>query len=152
MNIGLRRRARECALQMMFQLDVTHDRRNLVERYWEVNPAAEAVKTFSNDLVSGCIEHLSEIDPLLEKYAEHWTLSRMSRVDRNVLRIAVYELLYREDIPARVTLNEAIDIAKKYSEEASGAFINGILDKILKEVPPANKKTEDPDSVKEALP
>lgn len=152
MNVGLRRRARECALQMMFQLDVTHDPRNLVERYWEVNPAAEVVKEFSNDLVRGCLEHLSEIDALLEKYAENWSLSRMSRVDRNVLRIAVYELLYRADIPARVTLNEAIDIVKKYSEEASGAFINGILDKILKEVPPANKKTEDLDPAKEALP
>jgi N utilization substance protein B len=145
--MGQRRKSRECALQMLFQLDITHDQRYLKERYWDENPVSEPVKEYANELVSGTLEHLPEIDALLSKYAEHWTLARMGRIDRNVLRLAVYEFLYREDVPARVTLNEAIVIAKKFAEESSGAFINGILDKILKEDPRARKKRESPDPV-----
>lgn len=145
--MGTRRKSRECALQMLFQLDITHDRRYLKERFWDENPVTEPIKEYANELVSGTLEHLKEIDALLSKYAENWTLARMGRIDRNVLRLAVYEFLYREDIPARVTLNEAIVIAKKFAEESSGAFINGILDKILKEDPRARKKKDSPDPV-----
>ena len=145
--MGTRRKSRECALQAMFQVDITHDRRYLLERYWEENPCSEAVKEFTTQLVTGCLEHLSEIDKVLEKHTENWSLSRMGRVDRNVLRLAVYELFYRDDIPAKVTLNEAIAIVKKYAEETSGAFINGILDKILKTEPKIQKKLESPDTV-----
>jgi N utilization substance protein B len=142
--MGNRRRSRECALQMLFQLDITHDARYLKERYWDDNLVSEPIRDYANELVVGTMEHLPEIDSLLSKYAENWTLSRMGRIDRNVLRLAVFELLYREDIPARVTLDEAIIIAKKFAEESSGAFINGILDKILKEEPRMKKKAETP--------
>ncbi|MHB8482453.1 MAG: transcription antitermination factor NusB [Nitrospiria bacterium] len=145
--MGIRRKSRECALQVMFQADITHDRRHLLERFWDENPCSEVVKEFTTQLVTGCFEHLTEIDKVLEKYTENWSLSRMGRVDRNVLRLAVYELLYREDIPAKVTLNEAITIAKKYAEESSGAFINGILDRILKTERKIQKKLEAPDPV-----
>ncbi len=131
-------------MQAMFQVDITHDRRYLLERYWAENPCSDDVKEFTAQLVTGCLEHLSEIDKVLEKHTENWSLSRMGRVDRNVLRLAVYELFYREDIPAKVTLNEAIAIVKKYAEETSGAFINGILDRILKTEPKIQKKLENP--------
>ncbi|MBI1820852.1 MAG: transcription antitermination factor NusB [Nitrospirae bacterium] len=144
--MGTRRKSRECALQAMFQVDITHDRRYLLERYWKENPCSEVVKEFTTQLVTGCLEHLSEIDKILEKHTENWSLSRMGRVDRNVLRLAVYELFYREDIPAKVTLNEAIAIVKKYAEETSGAFINGILDRILKTEPKIQKKLESLDT------
>ncbi|MBI3594380.1 MAG: transcription antitermination factor NusB [Nitrospirae bacterium] len=142
--MGNRRKARECALQMMFQLDITHDPRYLQERYWDENLVSEPIRDYANELVTGTLNHLSEIDSLISKYAENWTLTRMGRIDRNVLRIAVFELLYRDDIPARVTLDEAIVIAKKFAEESSGAFINGILDKILKEDPKMTKKAASP--------
>jgi transcription antitermination protein NusB len=145
--MGTRRKARECALQMMFQLDITNDQRYLKERYWDDNPDSELVKEYANELVTGTLTHLPEIDSILSKYAENWTLARMGKIDRNVLRLAVYELLYREDVPARVTLNEAIAIGKKFSEESSGSFINGILDRILKEEPGSKRKLESPDPV-----
>ena len=145
--MGNRRKSRECALQMLFQLDITHDSRYLKERYWDDNPEAESVKEYANRLVTGTTDHLKEIDSVLSKYAENWTVPRMGRVDRNVLRMAVFELLYLDDVPAKVTLNEAISIGKKYSEESAGSFINGILDRILKEDSRIRKKAEDPDPV-----
>lgn len=145
--MGTRRKARECALQMLFQLDITNDQRYLKERYWDNNPVSESIQNYANELVNGTLAHLKEIDSIISRFAENWTLARMGRIDRNVLRLAIFELLYRDDIPARVTLNEAIMIAKKFAEESSGAFINGILDRILKEEPGAKRKLETPDPV-----
>jgi N utilization substance protein B len=133
---------------MMFQLDITRDSRYLKERYWDENPVADSVREYANELVDGTLEHLAEIDSILSQFAENWTLARMGRIDRNILRIAVFELLYRDDVPARVVLDEAITIAKRFSEESSGAFINGILDRVLKEDPRARNKSETPDPVR----
>src|SRR5207245_11563638 len=93
---------------------------------------AEA-KTFAEDLVNGVITHADELDGLLGRCAEHWTVHRMEITDRTVLRMAVYELLYLPDVPARVTLNEAIEVVKLFGDEQSGSFVNGILDRILRE-------------------
>src|SRR3989338_2249664 len=131
--MGFRRKSRELALQMLFQLDVNKDGPNGRKQFWELHPAQQEVKTFAEQLVDGVLRHQEEIDGLIQKHALNWTLSRMSIIDRNILRCAVFELLVLQDIPAKVTMNEAIEIAKRYSDEESGAFVNGILDHIVKE-------------------
>jgi N utilization substance protein B len=90
---------------------------------------AEA-REFAEGIVSGVMEHLESIDLLLEECSTNWKVVRMARVDRNILRLATFEIRYRDDIPARVTINEAVEIAKQYGEKDSGSFINGILDRI----------------------
>jgi len=90
--------------------------------------------TFQRRLVLGVLEHCSELDRLIKKYSEHWCLDRINLIERNILRMAIFELLYCEEIPPKVTLNEAIDLGKRYGSEDSGSFINGILDRIQHEV------------------
>jgi N utilization substance protein B len=129
--MGARRKAREYALQILFQLDF--DRDNLpqkIEQFWQEHNCSSAVKDFAGALVKGTLEHLSLIDDKISHQARNWRLSRMASVDRNILRFSTYEILYRDDIPTKVTINEALEIAKKYSTAESGSFINGILDKI----------------------
>ncbi|MBI4687840.1 MAG: transcription antitermination factor NusB, partial [Nitrospirae bacterium] len=135
-----RRRAREYALQMLFQLDLTNSlhiephalRLSCFSNFWETVTEDKEVRDFANSLVLGTIEHIDEIDSIIRQSAAHWSIERMAVVDRNILRAAAYELLYRKDIPSSATINEAIEIAKKYGTEESYAFINGILDKIRK--------------------
>jgi N utilization substance protein B len=129
-----RRRAREYALQILFQLDVTDSKSNdnLFKDFWESINEEDDVKKFADDIVRGTRENIDTIDEIIKKAAEHWTIDRMAVVDRNILRAATYELLYRPDIPPSVIINEAIEISKKYSTEDSASFINGILDKIQK--------------------
>jgi len=131
--MGFRRKSRELALQMLFQLDVNKNGLNWRKQFWEIHPAPPEVRTFAEQLVDGVVGHQEEIDRLIQKHALNWTLGRMSIIDRNILRCAVFELLMLSDIPARVTMNEAIEIAKRYSDEESGSFVNGILDHIVKE-------------------
>ena len=127
-----RREAREYALQMLFQRDFVGDRRGLEfsEDGLPAKKADEGLKKFARELVSGTLQHLEEIDRVVQEAAEHWKMERMAAVDRNILRCAVYEILYRNDIPAAVTINEALEIAKKYSSLEASSFINGLLDKI----------------------
>jgi N utilization substance protein B len=129
-----RRRAREYALQLLFQLTLTGDElhEELLREFWEGNDEDPDVKDFTFTLVKGTRKHLKTIDETIQKAAEHWSLDRMAVVDRNILRSATYELLYCPDISPSVVINEAIEISKKYSTEDSASFINGILDKISK--------------------
>lgn len=129
-----RRRAREYALQILFQIDLTKDSfdENLLDYFWAGSKEEEDVKEFANTIVRGTLEHLVEIDKFIKQSAENWSIDRMAVIDRNILRAATYELLYQTDIPPSVTINEAIEIAKKYSTGDSASFINGILDKIQK--------------------
>jgi len=130
--MGLRRQARERALQALFQHDVL--KRQSGQPPVEpppTEPSSEA-GPFVEQLVQGVLNHQAELDAILQRCAEHWSVDRMAVVDRNVLRCALYELLYLEEIPAKVTINEAIEIAKRYGSEESGAFVNGILDRIVK--------------------
>ncbi len=133
-----RRRAREYALQILFQLDLTNSTFDdkLFKNFWEDIKEDTEVKEFANSLIRGTRENIHSIDKIIKKAAEHWSIERMATVDRNILRCAAYELLYRKDIPSAVTMNEAIEIAKKYSTEESASFINGILDKIQKSIQP----------------
>jgi len=99
-------------------------------------PTTEEVATqlFAEPLIRGAIEHRDQIDELIKKYAVNWELHRIAAVDRGILRLAIYEMLYREDIPPIVSINEAVDIAKKFSTQDSGKFVNGLLDKVKSEL------------------
>lgn len=139
-----RRKAREYALQFLYRIDfVTQNSklkaqnsefRDSLELFWaDTNEKDANTKAFAEDIISGTIKNLKEIDSIIQKVAKRWKISRMASIDRNILRFAVYELLFRNDIPDAVTINEALEIAKRYSTSESAAFINGILDKIAKE-------------------
>ncbi|MCX5668359.1 MAG: transcription antitermination factor NusB [Candidatus Omnitrophica bacterium] len=129
-----RTKAREYALQILYAVDITgDDPRDCVDRFWEGNEESSAeVKKFASGLVLGVSDNKKEIDRMIAKYATNWKLDRMAVIDRNVLRFAAYELLYVKDIPPKVAINEAIDIAKKFGGPDSGKFVNGVLDKINK--------------------
>jgi transcription antitermination protein NusB len=131
-----RRKAREYALQILFQIDFkekTIDRKDL-EEFWSDKKETKEVKDFTEALVRGTLDRLEEIDRIIERVTENWLLKRMAAVDRNILRFAAYEILYRKDIPSAVTINEAIEIAKKYSSQEAAPFLNGVLDQLAKEV------------------
>ncbi len=135
--MGKRRRAREIALQVLYEMEVTRkDSDEALADFWESHPTGEEVCSFATKLVTGTVENLSSIDALLGKHADNWDLDRMAAVDRNILRFATYELLFLDGIPPKVTINEAIEIAKKYSTQDSGRFVNGILDGIKDEKRP----------------
>ncbi len=131
-----RRKAREYALQILYQYDLTKEKpdREAFEIFWKEHNVDDTIKSFTEDIVTGTLKNLKEIDRLISSVTEHWELQRMAVVDRNILRAATYELLYRDDIPAAVTINEAIEIAKKYSSRESASFINGLLDRITRDI------------------
>ena len=129
-----RTKAREYALQILYAVDITKDDpKDCIDRFWEGNEESSSeVKKFAAGLVLGVADNKKEIDKMIAKYATNWKLDRMAVIDRNVLRFAAYELLYSKDIPPKVSINEAIDIAKKFGGPDSGKFVNGVLDKINK--------------------
>ncbi len=118
-------------MQALFQIEMNQDHsREAIELFCKHFGVTKNVKPFFLRLVEGVKEFQHEIDPLIRSFSEHWKIGRMSRADRNIMRVAVYELLYCDDIPPKVSINEAIDIGKKFGTENSGAFINGVLDGI----------------------
>ena len=132
-----RSRSREFALQVLYQIDITHDEPLVcLDNFWqsdfELKIEAE-IKNFTDELVKGVIENLNTIDAKISQYAANWRLERMAVVERNILRLASYELLFRDDIPPKVAINEAVELAKKYSSLEAAKFVNGILDKIKAE-------------------
>jgi transcription antitermination protein NusB len=158
--MGMRRQARERAVQFLFQHDLNppEDLQGALAHFWESQqqaalaeekgpakwgektepapPTADeaALQLFAEDLIKGALQHRQEVDEIIIRHAKNWDLRRMAVVDRNILRLAVYEMHYRDDIPPVVSINEAVDIAKKFSTQDSGKFVNGILDKIRGEV------------------
>jgi N utilization substance protein B len=129
--MGNRRKSRELAMQALFYMDMSQDDSNeMLERFCDNFSPPEKMVPFFLKLVKGVIQGKVEIDSILERFSDNWKLNRMSCVDRNTMRIAVYELLYCHDIPYKVSINEAIDMGKKFGTKESGAFINGILDSI----------------------
>lgn len=131
--MGYRRIAREYALQMLYQYDISHDFEYLLDGFWACRDVPENVKEFTNNIVEGVIKNLSQIDSKINQSARNWSVDRMAVVDRNILRMATYELLFINDIPVKVTINEAIEIAKRFGGEDSSSFVNGIMDRILKD-------------------
>jgi N utilization substance protein B len=141
--MGSRHQARERALQILFQYDI-HGRPGLwLEVFWKENEATDEVKTFAERLVAGVLKKKNELDALIGKYATNWKISRMPIVDRNILRAGVYELLWMDDVPAKVTVNEAIELAKSFGDDEASKFVNGILDQVFnKELTLASKRIE----------
>ena len=151
-----RRLARERAVQFLFQYDLNlpTDKDEALDKFWasqtiaaindEKKPASwgetnelpppstedNAVRLFGDKLIRGVLDQIEDLDKIISKEVKNWDVSRIAKVDRSILRLAIYEMFYREDIPPIVTINEAIDIAKKFSTEKSGSFVNGILDKV----------------------
>ena len=124
-----RRKAREIAMQVLYGLDVSQGHlKETIDLFWKNFDVPEKVKAFSSTLVEGAWNNRKQIDTLIGGCVENWFVERMSRVDRSILRMAVYELLYCRDIPPKVAINEAIDLGKLFGSENSGAFINGVLD------------------------
>jgi len=138
-----RRLARETALQVLFQRDLTKESlitAEIVERWAAEFVVPEASRPFAQGLVDGTIAHQDEIDQTIASFAQDWTLSRMANVDRNVMRLATYEILFCPDIPGRVSLNEAIELAKRFGGEESAKFVNGILDRVVASVSKVERK------------
>jgi len=121
---------------MLFSYDVARPSvEELIETYWgEMAEAAEEVRAFANELVMGTISHLDEIDERIRLRTEHWRISRMATVDRNLLRLAVFEFLHQPSTPTTVAINEALEIARRFSTHEATQFINGILDAIKRDV------------------
>ncbi len=145
--MGKRRKARELALQALYQVDFYKSSpEDSLALFWQDQMVGSETLEFSKKLVEGVVRRAKEIDELVEGHSEHWKLSRMSRVDRNILRMAVLELLEMPDIPCKVTIDEAIELGKKFGTTESGAFINGILDHVLKQLTKESKirKAEQP--------
>jgi N utilization substance protein B len=133
--MGPRRKAREYALQMLFQWDITHDSIDQIAKtFFEAQDEPEAVAGFARQLVTRTVEHVEKIDGLIQRHAEHWRMDRMATVDRNLLRLATQEFLFDTETPKTVVINEAIEIARRFSSQESPQFINGILDSIKKEL------------------
>ena len=158
--MGIRREARERAVQFLFQIDLNKPE-NLDEalgHFWDSQrsgviqddhaiarwnqpldlppPTADeiALREFAEPLIRGTLTHVAELDEKIKHYAKNWDIHRMAVVDRNILRLAIYEMLHRDDIPPVVSINEAVDIAKKFSTDDSGKFVNGILDKVKADI------------------
>ena len=129
-----RTQARECALKILYQAEITRrDTSASAESFWtEKDSVDKTVKEYSDRLTQGVGEHLKVIDEKISKYATNWQLSRMAVIDRNILRLSVYELLFTNDIPPKVSINEAVELAKTYGDTESSKFVNGVLDKIHK--------------------
>jgi N utilization substance protein B len=129
--MGLRRVARECALQMLYQYDVgKQEQSEILRSFWEMNEHPAKVREFANQLFQGSLGRLKEIDRTIQQHTKHWRLSRMAAVDRNILRLAVFEFLSDTKTPGTVIINEALEIAKKFSTHESAQFVNGVLDSI----------------------
>lgn len=128
-----RTQAREFTLQILYQMDITHDTYDAaLNNFWQAHSeqVSEEAKDFSAELVRGVAENLKTIDVKIAQYATNWQLERMAVVDRNILRMSCFELMFRDDIPPKVSINEAVELAKKYSGTDAGKFVNAILDKI----------------------
>jgi N utilization substance protein B len=139
-----RTKARERALQALYQIDVAaEDLDEALARFWRsFEPVEREVQQAAEAMVRGVASHRREIDDAIEGASTNWRLDRMAKVDRNVLRLAVFELLHAPDVPVKVAINEAIELAKKYGSESSGAFVNGLLDRIAGELQPERRKEE----------
>jgi N utilization substance protein B len=134
---GKRRLAREHAMQFLYQHDVnTLDLEEAILLFWQTQEdVSNGVRSFADELIRGAVCQRDAVDEKIRQYTEHWELSRIAAVDRNILRLAIYEMMFRDDIPPVVSINEAVDIAKKFSTPESGGFVNGILDRLRMDLP-----------------
>jgi N utilization substance protein B len=142
--MGKRRKARETTLQILFQLEFNNAQPGEVfDSFWKTRRATKEIKEHSRWLVDNITSHRENIDRIIQSVSSNWRISRMAIVDRNILRIAVCELLYEENLAPAIVINEAIEIAKKYSSEEGATFVNGILDAVRKEIQATKEVTEE---------
>jgi N utilization substance protein B len=146
--MGSRHQAREHALQILFQYDIHGKPGVWLDEFWKQIKVKEEVKAFTQQIVQGVLEHKKEIDTLIGKYATNWKVSRMPIVDRNILRAGLYELLWMGEVPAKVTMNEAIELAKSFGDDEASKFVNGILDKALLSDPRLEAKRREASGVR----
>lgn len=142
--MGPRRKSREFALEILYQMDVQGQGLDVLltvlNDYWSYKPKKykdevfKEVQEFTALLVKGVLQHLAELDQTIAQYLTHWTIDQISPIDKNIMRMALYEMLHMKDVPFEVTINEAIEVAKKYGAQESHHFVNGILDRIYKNV------------------
>jgi len=131
--MGARRKARELALQMLYENDVSGtEPQEMFRRSDDLQKAPEGIQDFTRRLVTGTLSHRDDLDTIISRQADHWRLTRMPVVDRNILRLALFELLHEPETPRPVVIDEALEIAKRFSTPKSSQFINGILDGVLK--------------------
>lgn len=128
-----RRASRELAMKLLYQLEIQkEDKEEQIETVLEENNVTENDRKYIIDVINGVNDNIEQIDKTVEKYSKGWKLNRISKVDLAILRLSIYEICYRDDIPLNVSINEAVELAKKYSSDDAGAFINGILGKVTK--------------------
>ena len=140
-----RHQARERALQILFQYDI-HGKQDIrLDEFWKQYPLHDAMKTFAEELVAGVLTHRKELDTLIGSHATNWKIDRMPIVDRNILRAGCFELLYLPDVPAKVTMNEAIELAKSFGDDEASKFVNGVLNKVLSAEARLDQKRTHPD-------
>jgi len=140
-----RTKAREFALQMLYELDIRKESLdNFLLDFWERpfghKSVEKEVRDFATQLTKGAVEHIEEIDKIISSYAQNWRLKRMAVIDRNIIRMGCFELLFLKDIPPKVSINEAVELAKKYGNVESSKFVNGILDRVNKELASTKEK------------
>ncbi len=133
--MGSRHQARERALQILFQYDIHRKPGLWLDEFWKPLQVDEDTKAFAEQIVAGVLKRKAEIDALLTKYATNWKVSRMPIVDRNILRAGLYEFFWMDDVPAKVTLDEAVELAKSFGDDEASKFVNGVLDKVLASEP-----------------
>lgn len=142
--MGRRRKAREDSLRLLFQLEFNNTQlEDTLNQYWETRRTPNEIRDYSTWLVKGIHSHQKEIDRFIQSVSEHWRISRMALVDRNILRVAVFELLYEKNVAPAIVINEAIEIAKKYSGEEAATFVNGILDAVREKIEKTKESLKD---------
>ena len=141
----IRSRGRECALQMFYQLELTGlSSKEVYDQFFLEYEEPYPLKEFAFFLLTGAFERRDMLDGCIQRYARNWDLKRMAVIDRNILRIAIFELLYVEDIPAKVTINEAVELAKRFGDVDSAKFVNGILDSVFRKEQPSAAQIKSP--------
>ena len=138
--LAVRRQGRQMALQQLFQWEFDQSQTHHIEEMRDGRLIAPEIREFANQIVQGVLDHHSELDKLINHYAREWTINRMPVVDRNILRWAMFELLWIPDIPGKVTLNEALELAKRFADDEARRFINGLLDHFLRDEPRLQSK------------
>jgi N utilization substance protein B len=146
--MGSRHQSRERALQILFQYDIHGQPGVWLDEFWKQCKSTDDVKAFAEQLVKGVLEHKKDLDALIGKYATNWKVSRMQIVDRNILRLGAYELLWLDEVPAKVTVNEAIEMAKDFGDDEAAKFVNGILDKVLNTEAKLESKRDEASGIK----
>lgn len=143
--MGTRHEARERALQILFQHDIHGKRGVKLDEFWKEYATEDETKLFAEQLVKGVLDHQKDLDGLIGRYATNWKVSRMPIVDRNILRAGLFEFLWMDEVPARVTMDESIELAKSFGDDEASKFVNGVLDKVLSTEPRLAEKRAQPD-------